>query len=213
VGKWDENDFGNAVASRWPIKDREVTRLPSGTREENRCAVATSIEAPFGDLCFVSTHLNWKLHDSESREAQVQALSELVLARRPRVGFPPIVVGDFNAEPDSSEIRFMRGYQTLSGKSTMFSDAWGVTGDHTEPGTTWSNRNAYASIALEPERRIDYIFAGYPIRMTAQHGVGKIESCRVVCDDEVDGVWPSDHFGVYAEFRTDPLPRPGWTMG
>ena len=27
-----------------------------------------------------------------------------------------------------------------------------------------------------------------------------------VCDDEVDGVWPSDHFGVYAELRTEPIP-------
>jgi endonuclease/exonuclease/phosphatase family metal-dependent hydrolase len=211
VGQWGDNDFGNAVASRWRIRDREVTRLPEGTRDENRCAVATSIEAPFGDLCFTSTHLNWKLHDGSSRERQVQALSELVLARRPRGGFPPVVVGDFNAEPDSAEIRFMRGYQTLDGTSTVFFDAWSVAGEG--DGATWSNRNAFASIALEPERRIDYIFAGYPVRMTDQHGVGKIETCRVVCNDEVDGVWPSDHFGLYAELRTDPLPRPEWSLG
>jgi hypothetical protein len=27
----------------------------------------------------------------------------------------------------------------------------------------------------------------------------------VVCDDERDGIWPSDHFGVYAELRSEPL--------
>ena len=44
-------------------------------------------------------------------------------------------------------------------------------------------------------------FAGYPQR----GGVGLVEACHVVCDDEVGGVWPSDHFGVYAELRTEPI--------
>ena len=57
--------------------------------------------------------------------------------------------------------------------------------------------------ALEPERRIDYVFAGYP----TPQGLGLIERCHVVCDDEKDGVWPTDHFGVYAELRTEPLGR------
>jgi hypothetical protein len=35
-----------------------------------------------------------------------------------------------------------------------------------------------------------------------------VTHCRVVCDDEQDGVWPTDHFGVYAELRTEPLPVP-----
>ena len=55
---------------------------------------------------------------------------------------------------------------------------------------------------FEPDRRIDYIFTGWPVR----NGIGQLLSCRVVCDDERDGVWPSDHFGVYAELRTEPIP-------
>jgi len=212
--------FGNAVASRWPISDTAYIELPAGERSEGRCAINATIDAPFGALSFTSTHLNWKLHDGRSRELQVAALTDFVLSRRPRAtpersggasGFPPIVVGDFNAEPESDEIRFMHGFHSLDGRSVMFYDAWRLAGDG-GPGTTWSNRNDFASIALEPERRIDYIFAGYPRRMTDDHGVGKIETCRVVCDDEVDGVWPSDHFGVYAELRTEPLGKPRWTM-
>jgi endonuclease/exonuclease/phosphatase family metal-dependent hydrolase len=204
-------DFGNAVASRWPILDRDEIELPRGDRDEGRCAVSIVVDAPFGEVAFTSTHLNWKLHDGHTREQQVVALADFVLKRRPRGGFPPIVVGDFNAEPDSAEIRYMCGYQSLVQRSVMFFDAWGVAGDG-GPGYTWSNRNAFAAIALEPERRIDYIFAGYPVRMSEKHGVGKIETCRVVCDDEAGGVWPSDHYGVYAELRTEPLPRPAWTM-
>ncbi len=211
--------FGNAVVSRWPIIDVASITLPAGERTEGRCAVNATIDAPFGELSFTSTHLNWKLHDGRSRELQVQALADFVISRRPRAtpersgasGFPPVVVGDFNAEPDSDEIRFMSGFHSLDGRSVMFYDAWRVAGDG-GPGTTWSNRNDFASVALEPDRRIDYIFVGYPRRMTEDHGVGKIEACRVVCDDEVDGVWPSDHFGVYAELRTEPLGKPRWTM-
>ncbi len=204
-------EFGNAVASRWPITDTEVARLPDAGNEETRCAVSVTIDAPFGELSFTTTHLNWKLHDGATRERQIVPLAELVLRRRPRGGFPPIVVGDFNAEPESAEIRFMRGFQTLQGRSVMFYDAWSRAGDG-GPGYTWSNRNDFAAIALEPERRIDYIFTGYPVRMSEDHGVGKVEDCRVVCDDEADGIWPSDHFGVYAELRTEPQPRPQWSM-
>ena len=211
VAAMEGTDFGNAVASRWPISLQECLELPRGDRGEGRCAVITTIDAPFGDLSFTSTHLNWKLHDGHSRELQVVALADAIIKRRPRGAFPPVVVGDFNAEPDSAEIRFMKGFQSLDGRSVMFFDAWAVGGDG-GPGYTWSNRNEFAAIALEPERRIDYILVGYPIRITEQHGVGKIESCRVVCNEHVDGVWPSDHYGVYAEIRTEPLERPRWTM-
>jgi endonuclease/exonuclease/phosphatase family metal-dependent hydrolase len=92
----------------------------------------------------------------------------------------------------------------------MFYDAWRVAGAG-GPGYTWSNRNAFAAVALEPDRRIDYVFVGYPVRGDPEHyGLGRIDRCRVVCDQAVDGVWPSDHFGVYAELRTDPLPIPAW---
>jgi endonuclease/exonuclease/phosphatase family metal-dependent hydrolase len=210
VLRWDEFDFGNAVASRWPIAERDVLHLPPADRDEGRCAVNVTIDAPFGELSFTSTHLNWKLHDGHSREQQVCALTEFVLLKRPRGGFPPIVVGDFNAEPASDEIRFMTGHHSLAERSVLFFDAWPLAGEG--PGYTWSNTNEFASIALEPERRIDYIFVGYPARMTEAHGIGKIETCRVVCNDEADGVWPSDHYGVYAEIRTQPLRRPRWTM-
>jgi hypothetical protein len=29
--------------------------------------------------------------------------------------------------------------------------------------------------------------------------------CRAVRNDEQDGVWPTGHFGVFAELRTEPL--------
>ena len=208
----DKMQFGNAVASRYPITKRKMHDLPAGERAEGRCALNVTIAAPFGDVSFTVTHLNWKLHDARSRELQVVDLAKFVLSRRPKGGFPPIVVGDFNADPDSTEIRFFSGFATIDGATAMFYDAWRVAGDG-GPGITWSNDNDFAAVAIEPDRRIDYIFAGYPVRMTDEHGLGKILSCRVVCNDEVDGVWPSDHYGLFAEFASEPLPKPSWAMG
>ncbi|MEE9606910.1 MAG: endonuclease/exonuclease/phosphatase family protein [Myxococcota bacterium] len=195
-----EGEFGNAVASRFPITDREELRLPDAGDGETRAALSVTVEAPFGAVGFTCAHLNWKFRHAEVRERQVVALCELALRRRPRDGFPPILVGDFNAEPDSAEIRYVTGLQSLAGGSVAFLDAWRMSGDGGS-GFSWSNENRYARSALEPDRRIDYVFAGFPQR----NGLGQITHCRVVCNDERDGVWPTDHYGVYAELRVEPL--------
>jgi len=196
----DEAEFGNAVASRWPIADREELRLPDGGDAETRAALSVTVESPFGPVGLTCTHLNWKFRHGVIRERQVVAVCDLALRRRPRTGFPPLLAGDFNAEPESAEIRYVTGLQSLCGRSVSLLDAWRMGGDG-GAGLTWANRNDYARPALEPDRRIDYVFAGFPRR----DGVGRIECCRVVCDDRRDGVWPSDHFGVYAELRTEAL--------
>ncbi len=193
--------FGNAVASRWPIVEREPRALPHGDDAERRAALSVRVDAPVGPVSFTCTHLNWKFHHGPVRERQVAALAEQVLRLRPKDGFPPILVGDMNAEPDSDEIRFLTGLHSIDGRGVYLHDAWAVAGDRRDPGITWSNRNPHARANLEPDRRIDYVFAGYPKR----DGIGLLEDCRVVCNDEKDGAWPSDHFGVFAVLRTDPV--------
>jgi endonuclease/exonuclease/phosphatase family metal-dependent hydrolase len=204
-----ELEFGNAIASRWPIVGRAAARLPDRGDHETRAVLHCEIDAPFGPLAFSCTHLHWRFHHGDVRCRQVAEIARQVVARRPKGGYPPVLVGDFNAEPDSDEIRFLTGGHVLEGKSVYFHDAWRVAGegDAAKPsgssGWTWSNGNPYARLALEPNRRIDYVFAGYPLAS----GLGLVERCRVVCDDETDGVFPSDHFGVYAELRSDPMPE------
>jgi hypothetical protein len=43
---------------------------------------------------------------------------------------------------------------------------------------------------------------------TWEPAAGQLTQCAIACHDEKDGVWPSDHLGVYAELRTDPAPEP-----
>ncbi len=196
--------FGNAVASRFPLRERAALALPESGDHERRVALAVSIETPWGLLGLTCTHLNWKLHHGWIRERQAVALAAFALGHRPGLDLPPVIAGDLNAEPDSAEIRYLTGLQSLEGKSALVYDAWRGAGDGT-PGFTWSNRNPYARVAVEPDRRIDYVLAGYP----QPNGIGKLDVCRVVCDDEEDGIWPTDHFGVYAEIRTEPIPGLG----
>jgi endonuclease/exonuclease/phosphatase family metal-dependent hydrolase len=184
--------FGNAVLSRWPIDAGATTRLPyvPDELEVQRLVV----HARTGGVDVFSTHLAWQLHDAALRERQVQSLVRFVSERTdPAAPLGPVVAGDFNAEPESSAIRYLSGLASLDGASVYLQDAWRLAGDG-GPGITWSNDNPHAAIDQEPDRRIDYIFSGFHGR----NGAGRPVECRVVADEAAEGVWPSDHFGVLA---------------
>ena len=182
---------GNAILSKWPIVEREVIPLPDGGSDEKRSVVFARVDSPYGKVPFFCTHLNWMLHHGHVRQLQVKALAQVVADRAPLDGFPPIVVGDFNAEPDSDEMRFMRGLTALGAKCVYFADAFHIAGDGT-PGTTFSKRNAFAEPLREPERRIDYIYVRGPDGSQR----GEPLQARVCFDEPFGGVFPSDHFGV-----------------
>jgi endonuclease/exonuclease/phosphatase family metal-dependent hydrolase len=192
-GKASENHgfpVGNAILSKWPITRSETIPLPNGGTDESRSIIFAELDSPFGKVPFFCTHLNWKLHEGHVRQLQVRALAEAVANRAPIGGMPPIVVGDFNAEPDSDEIRFMRGLTGLGGRCVYFADAFGVAGDG--PGTTFSKRNPFAEPLREPERRIDYVF----VRGPDDSGRGEPRDAKVCFDEPFGGTFPTDHFGV-----------------
>jgi endonuclease/exonuclease/phosphatase family metal-dependent hydrolase len=184
--------FGNAVLSRWPIETDASAQLPYVPDElEVQRVVA---HARTGGVDVFSTHLAWQLHDAALRERQVQALVEFMSDRTdPAAPLGPIVAGDFNAEPDSSAVRYLSGLAPLDGTSIYLQDAWRLAGNG-GTGITWSNRNPHAALDQEPDRRIDYIFSGFHGR----GGRGRPVECRVVADEPADGIWPSDHFGLLA---------------
>ncbi len=199
----DDVEFGNAVLSRWPITGSSVLPLPSteGT-EELRTCVRADIDGPRGPLQVFSTHLNWRFDQSDVRQDQVRAICRFIDAAKPAAGrsFPPILGGDFNADPDSDEIRMLSGRAATPVSKLVFHDAWEVAGqasDSSATGATWTNRNPYAKLDLEPDRRIDYLFVGWP----KAGGAGHVTRCTVEALEPVDGVVPSDHLAVLAEVR------------
>jgi endonuclease/exonuclease/phosphatase family metal-dependent hydrolase len=131
----------------------------------------------------IRTHLAWRFDHGALRQRQVRALDALARDWARDADFPPIVVGDLNADPDADEIRYLCGLTALDGHSTYYQDAWRVGGEG--PGFTWDNRNPFTAMMFEPDRRLDYILVG----LADLNGRGWIERVALACDQPADGVW------------------------
>jgi endonuclease/exonuclease/phosphatase family metal-dependent hydrolase len=190
--------FGNAILARWPIVERQQWALPVEPGNETRCLQYALVDAPCGKVPVFNTHLSWKLHHAHVRAEQVKLINARILELAPVSGFPPILMGDMNAEPDSDEMRYLRGLTALGGRGTYFSDCWHVRGEG--PGYTFARENSYTAPAHEPSRRIDYVYTRGPDRQYR----GEPLAVRVVLDRPRDGVFASDHYGVYAEIAAAP---------
>ncbi|MFF3939002.1 endonuclease/exonuclease/phosphatase family protein [Streptomyces phaeofaciens] len=192
-------DIGNAVLSRWPVTEQETLLLPApADLADGRLALYARLAAPAYDVPFFTTHLTSALGAAAVRGEQVTALAEFVAARRGGTPFPAVVTGDFNAWPDSDEIRLFGGYKTPSAvPGQVFYDAWEYA-DPAAPSVTWTPENPYAARLLEPPVRIDYIHVGPP----GPVGEGHVRAVRRAGHGPVDGVWPSDHAAVVADLAT-----------
>ena len=192
-----EVSFGNAVLSRWPIGDGAAQTLPAPEGlDELRSVMRAEIRGPNGPFDVFCTHLNWRLDQSHVRQLQVAAIGELIASTADGRTYPPILCGDFNAEPDATELRVLTGYDASPAEELVFFDAWRVGGDG-GPGWTWSRLNPFTAADPEPDRRIDYVLVGYP----GEEARGEILSARLVGEEPVGDVQPSDHYGVSAEIR------------
>ncbi|MEA3217981.1 MAG: hypothetical protein QOJ19_4137 [Acidimicrobiia bacterium] len=193
--------FTNAVLSRWPIDAVECHRLSraDGT-PSHRQALLVRIEAPFGPLVFCTTHLEWQFDASAGRVVQSRELAALVDRHRPdpSSGFPAVLTGDFNAQPDADEIRQLNGSTATPVDGLVFTDAWPVGGDGT-PGFTWDKRNEHLADATWPQRRLDYVFVSWP----RPKPLGSVARCWLAGTTPVEGVTPSDHYAVVADLRTN----------
>ncbi len=198
-GRHPDSEFpmGNAIASKFPLENAQTFPLPHEGTDERRSLVFAEVVTPFGKVPVFTTHLNWKLHEGHVREVQIRFVADMIAKLAPLSGFPPILVGDMNAEADSDEMRFLRGLTRLGGRSVYFADCYGVHGRM--PGYTYSRANPFAAVFREPNRRIDYIF----VRGPNEEGKGEPLSAEVAFDEPVNGVFGSDHFGLVAEISTE----------
>ncbi len=188
--------FGNAVLSRWPVLDSVVEPLPRGDGAPgHRNAVLARLDAPFGPLPVVSTHLAYRFDESALRSAQLRAVCELVAAHRgdPETTPPPVVCGDLNAVPDSDEVRAVTGLAPVPVPGLVLSDCWPQVRD--DPGWTWSADNPYQADTTWPRRRLDYVLVGWP----RPRPLGNPVHAELVGVDPVDGIVPSDHYGVLVD--------------
>jgi endonuclease/exonuclease/phosphatase family metal-dependent hydrolase len=193
----EELSIGNAILSRWPIAAQAEVSLPAGgLADEARVAVHARIEAPGGALPLFTTHLTYGPGRSQVRTAQVRRLAAFVAEYAAGCGYPPVVTGDLNAEPESEEVRLLGGMLAAPAvPDLVLVDAWRYA-DRGDPGFTWDHRNGYLAETVLPDSRIDYILAGLP-----RQGRGKVRSAALAGTAPVNGVWPSDHFAVTVDLQ------------
>jgi endonuclease/exonuclease/phosphatase family metal-dependent hydrolase len=201
---------GNAVLSRWPLVETRAWPLPDPPGDSGRSLLYAVVATPWGKLPVFVTHLSWMAHQSSWRLMQLQQVRSWLkeqapiqrgLVNEPTDVLPPIVMGDMNCEPEADEIRFCKGLMA-DPYGFYLADCFGIRGSG--PGYTWHRDNGYAAREHYPDRRLDYIFVRGPDRWHR----GEPLVARVVLDQPRDGVWPSDHYGVYAEIRATPVLLP-----
>jgi len=200
----EETAMGNAIISRWPIESHGQITLPGKDDDAGyRKAVHARIATPWGSWPIVSTHLNHRFDESAVRLRQVDALTDLIVELRgdSATDLPVVVGGDFNAVPDSDEIRRLTGRTTTRHANLVLSDVWEQCGDGT--GHTWRSDNRYQSDANWPNRRLDYVFVSWPRPKPMGHP--RRAWLTGVEPEDVDGlsVQPSDHAAVVVDLRTE----------
>lgn len=190
--------FHNAIVSRWPLTDVRSEPLPGTDGEPGRRRILTArVASPWGSWPVASTHLDYRFDDSALRQRQTRRVLEVVAELRgdPATDPPVIIGGDFNATPDSDEIRQLTGRTSSPVDDLVLSDCWEHVGDGL--GATWRADNPYQEATAWPNRRLDYVFVSWP----RPKPLGNPVAARLAGVDPVDGVWPSDHAGVVVDIR------------
>ena len=195
----DDQAFGNAILSRWPLELVADERLPAADgNPSHRCVVAARVDTPWGAWPVASTHLDHRFDRSADRHAQVRRLMELALDWRgdPSTDLPVVAGADVNAVPDTDEVRMLTG-RTAGVDGIVFSDVWEQVGDG--PGHTWLRDCPYSADSAWPDRRLDQLLVSWP----RPKPVGNpIRAWSVGRPTDDDGLWPSDHLAVVADLTT-----------
>lgn len=134
--EFESSEYGIATLSRYPITSNEHLLLTSFGKEQ-RGVLKSTIDVNGQTINVYNTHLGL---DSESRQAQVTELINM-MSEDPR---PSVLLGDFNAQPDSQEIQSLLEQTDLTDTFAQFQDAYSIPSDR-------------------PNRRIDYIFTSTSI--------------------------------------------------
>ncbi len=213
-GMASAGEEGLALVTRTPLAEPRVIALPASRAGDPRILLSGRVATAGGPIWVHTTHLNYRLDDGLAREHQVDAIDDAIRAcGRDNTDPPQILCGDFNATPDSDEIRFLRGLTTLANRRTHFQDAWlrlhrePGPGDGPAQGITWSSENELTRPlrSLDIDRRIDYVF----VTSRKKDGRGTVHDCQVALTERDDGICASDHYAVMADVQVVANERAG----
>lgn len=93
--------YGQAILSKYPILESKVHKLPGDG--EPRIALEVIVEPVKGKkISFVSIHLDYR--SEEKRQPQIKALLKALR----KVKHPVVLLGDFNATPESDSMKLFK---------------------------------------------------------------------------------------------------------
>jgi endonuclease/exonuclease/phosphatase family metal-dependent hydrolase len=201
---------GMSLASRWPIRRSWQRALPTSSRvraeEFSHQLMAVLVDAPaLGRVLLASPKPTFRLGHEVEREVMSVAAAGVIEQIAEECGAEHVVcAGDFDAVPESSSMRFWRGLQSLQDTSVAYVDVLELVHGSAAAGmsTFDPHRNSLVdpSWRTGPPRRIDYVLVRCGPKGPSLHA----KEARVVLDKPVNGVWPSDHFGVFAMLGEPP---------
>jgi endonuclease/exonuclease/phosphatase family metal-dependent hydrolase len=132
-----DDQFGNAILTRLPVRDAEILRLPFGEGPQYRSALRVLVDTKAGwTPWLVDTHLQNGDEASSTREGQIVVLLDAWGADAPTV-----LGGDLNMQPTEDNV-------------TLFSDAELVSAQDTvgDPGASTARDPGF------PGDRVDWIW-------------------------------------------------------
>ena len=174
---------GSAILSRFPITDSIVYDLPRCKKWwEPRIMLQATVSTTWGPLQVFSTHTG------RDDECQMERVGEIV---RGRLGAgPSLLMGDFNT-PETSKV-----LSTLKNEAG-FIDTFRMTNPEINGPTVWQRIESPESTV---SRRVDFI-----LLLNGSVLKASVRASRIVLDrpgqlPNGTTLWPSDHYGVFAEF-------------
>jgi endonuclease/exonuclease/phosphatase family metal-dependent hydrolase len=170
------HQYGTLILSRFPIRSCSTTALPRTGENEQRGLTLAVIGVNGVRLRFYNTHLHTTAAD---RLLQTPAIAMAIEAAEPG---PAIVVGDFNARPEATEL------QPLMAR---FTDAW--RWEKAPRADNPDGLTSPATLAGNPKNRIDYVL----VSQTAQ-----VRAASVAIDAKTRIA--ADHFPVVVDLTLPP---------
>jgi endonuclease/exonuclease/phosphatase family metal-dependent hydrolase len=178
---------GSAILSRFPITASHVYDLPRCKKWlEPRIMLQATISTTWGSLQVFSAHIG------RGDECQMERVGEIV---RDRLSVEPsLLMGDFNTPETSKVLTTLRN-------EAGFIDVFRSANPEMNGPTVWQRIESSDSTV---SRRVDFI-----LLLNGRASKTSVRSSRVVLDRPgrlPDGttLWPSDHYGVLAEFDIVP---------
>ena len=174
---------GSAILSRYPLRDVATTELtPHAGPFEHRIALAATADTPWGALRLVVTHLAGS--DEEVNLGQAASLAAWTTAQAGPM-LPMLIVGDFNATPESATYASLPSAWTDAYRSVHPDDA----------GHTCCLDDLEAAPPSVMPGRVDYQFAA--------GGLTPVSAEVILLDAlPVGDGWlrASDHAGLLVEY-------------